>query len=409
MTTARRARALLLSALEGALASVDVRARTAAALAGGALGDGPIDVIAAGKAAPAMMRGAIDALGSRIARGLVVRPDVVRHAGFPRRVRVLVAAHPVPDARSVRAAHAALAMAKSSRGPLVVLVSGGASSLLCAPSDGLTLARKRRLVAALLHRSIPVDDVNCVRAHLSRIKGGRLLAAAGERNVLTLVISDVIGGTAADVGSGPSVPRRPDRARAERILRRAVPALAGVSLDAVPSFPRARVRSSPSEVLARPEELASRAALWLRAHGVAARVLPPFTGTVDALALEYARLATRLPPHAAWVRVAEPHLAVTAAAPGRGGRSTHLGACLSRTLPRGVMLLAAATDGVDGASGTGGALVTRVPARSPRRHALDDALARFDTGTWLAAAGCAVPGRATGHNLADLHVLFRFQ
>jgi hydroxypyruvate reductase len=355
---------------------------------------GPVFVVAIGKAAPAMAEGAL--ARCRPERCVVVCPDETDARGLD----VLRAAHPVPDARSVRAAQACLelareaSLARARRGVLVVLVSGGASSLVCAPA-GVDLATKRAVTKAMLRSGASVVDLNVVRKHLSRIKGGMLARAAGEARVVTRIASDVVGGSPADVGSGPSVADPSTVADARRLLRRWAPSFADLPLVRTNASARGDVR-----VIASPEDLAKAVARALRQRGVASRVLPASVASVEELAREY--LAARLRAGTAIVRAAEPSLVVTRK--GRGGRSTHLAALVGRDLPRGVAFLALATDGVDGASGTGGALVR---AGFADRDAVDRALARFDTGPLHRAAHTAIPEAASGHNLADLHVLFR--
>ncbi|MBN9165407.1 MAG: glycerate kinase, partial [Myxococcales bacterium] len=142
----------------------------------------------------------------------------------------------------------------------------------------------------------------------------------------------------------------------------------------------------------------------LTARGLRARVLAPSQASVEALAHEYIELARHLRPGRALVRAAEPSLELPERA-GKGGRSTHLGALVGLELPRGAMFLAAATDGVDGASGTAGAVVGAAFLRKVGAAAVRRALDHYDTGALHLAAGTALPSRPSGHNLADLHVL----
>ena len=148
-----------------------------------------------------------------------------------------------------------------------------------------------------------------------------------------------------------------------------------------------------------PAHLAQALADALAKQGLRARVLPPSTAPVAELAEAYAALAATLQPGEAVVRVAEPALKVTIA--GRGGRCSHLAAELTTRLSPGVTFLAAASDGVDGKSGTGGAIVD-----GPLEGA-DDALSRFDTGPLHLQRGTALPEHPTGMNLADVHALVR--
>jgi len=419
-------RAALARLLQRGLAELDLAARVTSALPAGPL---PARIVAVGKAAPAMAAGAIARWGQAIESCLVVAPDATsiaalaaaaKRGGIERRLRVLRASHPVPDARSVRAARACLeAVASAAPRRVLVLVSGGASALVCAPAAGVSLADKRAVTRALLASGAPVRDLNVVRKHLSRIKGGGLLHAAGTNAVHTLIASDVIGGTAADVGSGPTMPDVSTAAEARRILRRYAPELATLPLQralAHRSAPAARdpdpasVRASRSrvEIVASPEAITVAIARLLREAGHAVHVLAPSQASADELASEYIARAARAPQ--VFVRVAEPSVPVPSRA-GRGGRCTHLAALVAQgLLPQQRVLFAAfASDGVDGRSGTGGAIVDERVASRARRSlgegALAAALATFDTGTLHRALGTALAEAPSGHNLADVHVL----
>src|SRR5690606_39108050 len=130
--------------------------------------------------------------------------------------------HPVPDARSVAAAERMLQQVSglTSDDLVVALISGGASSLLCLPAPGLTLADKQAVNRALLQSGAPIEEMNCIRKHLSAIKGGRLAAAAAPARVLSLVLSDIPGDNPALVGSGPTIPDATTAADARRIVAR---------------------------------------------------------------------------------------------------------------------------------------------------------------------------------------------
>ena len=364
-----------------------------------------VSVIAIGKAAPSMAAGALARWGDAVADVLVVTSDGVDASSLARDARALVlrAAHPVPDRRSVAAAEQCLERARScaDRGRLLlVLVSGGASSLVCAPAEGVSLRDKQAVTRAMLASGASIQEINVVRKHLSRIKGGGLARAARPAKVMTLVVSDVIGGAIGDVGSGPSVGDRSSVERARRLLRRYAPRWA--DLPVVRTGGASNVRSA--SIVASPEELARMTARELTARGLRARVLEPSQAPVNELAREYLELARRLRPGSALVRAAEPSLELPDRA-GKGGRSTHLAALVALGLPRGAMFIAAATDGVDGASGTAGAVVDATFLRKAGAAAVRRALDRYDTGALHLAVGTALPTRPSGHNLADVHVL----
>ena len=400
-----------------ALDELDLAARVAEAL--GPVPKMPARVVAIGKAAPAMAAGAVAHWGQAIERCLVVAPDdtnvdalrrAASRARIDERLVVMRASHPLPDARSVRAGAACLqAVASDEPRLVVVLVSGGASALVCAPSAGLTLTTKRDVTRALLLSGASVQDLNVVRKHLSRIKGGGLARAAGANAVLTLIASDVIGGSRADPGSGPSVPDASTVADARRVLRRFAPAFADVVLTRTVGPSSADAKRLRTKMVASPEALALSVAKLLRERGLVVRVLSPSQASAEQLAAEYVARASRAAP-CALVRVAEPSLAVPPRA-GKGGRCTHVATLVGRALSplRSVVFAAFASDGVDGTSTTGGAIVDeRFAAQVEARvsdGALDRALARFDTGPLHRAAGTALPMHPTGHNLADVHVL----
>ena len=168
-----------------------------------------IFVLSIGKAAPSMAKGAIRVLKKGYdgtLAGLIVTKD---HHGFPVEHCVnLEAPHPVPNLRSLRAVKRVRKKLRSlpaENCAVLILLSGGGSSLLCLPSDGLTLVEKQNTIDALLKSGAPIQTINCIRKHLSAIKGGRLAAAACPARVTTLAISDVVGDDPSIIASGPTV------------------------------------------------------------------------------------------------------------------------------------------------------------------------------------------------------------
>ena len=362
--------------------------------------------IAAGKAAASMTEGALARWPGRIERALVV--TVAGAPGLaslpPDLADVREASHPVPDARSVGAAEEALRLA-ASLGPhdlMLALISGGASALLAAPPPGLALAEKQAAVAGLLERGVPIREVNLVRRHLSRVKGGRLARAAGGARVLTLLVSDVIGGAIHDIGSGPTVPDPTTLGQARAVLAQAgMEAPAGMSESAKPGEMRAR-----AHLLAAPEALAREIAGALARRGLRAIIDPPDEGDARAVALARVARARALGPGEAAVIACEPTLALPAVR-GRGGRAGWVALAAARGLPDDAVLLCAASDGVDGSSGAAGALVTRADAERAGDAAVDEALAGFDDARLHEALGTRLPGGPTGQNLTDVHVVAR--
>ena len=355
-----------------------------------------LDVIALGKGAAAMVDRIADARTA-----LVVLPDDARAPSHPANARVLFASHPLPDARSVAAGEAALDVAlHGSAGELCVLVSGGASSLAFAPIDGVSLDDARALFDTLLRSGADVRAMNVVRRHVSRVHGGGL-AQSARRPVTTLVVSDVIGGATHDVGSGPACADPTTTEDARDALRRFAPRFASIALrETLKPRDAAHVRCA---IALEPRRLGDVLAQRLRREGLDVCVLPPSLAPVEALAAEYVALARSLAPGRGLVRSAEPSLRVTASGP--GGRCTHLAALVARDLPPGVTFVAAASDGVDGASGTAGAVVDSTSF--PDLASLGHALATFATGPLHVAAGTALAAGPTGVNLTDVHALVR--
>ncbi len=420
-----------LAIASGAVEGIDLRRATSDALAAldapPARGAPPTSVVAIGKGAPAMARAARERYGANVERAMVITTEGTDVSGLEG-VEVHFAAHPVPDRRSVQVAQAALTAAalaaQRKHGRLLALISGGASSLACAPSVGLPLDAKRALVAELLASGAPIDDVNLVRRHLSRIKGGGLARAAifgleradgpPRGRVTTLIASDVLSRGARDeagwiVGSGPAVPDPSSVAEARATVARWAPRWNAIP-DAAWSTPLAvgapgadRVQS---RVIAAPEDLAWHAADRAERAGYAVRVLPSSGEPVDALATAYCAAARDLAPGHALVRVAEPRV-VLPTKPGRGGRATRLALLAWKGgLPAGVALACLASDGVDGASGLAGALVTGGLPEDTKADALE-ALAAFDDAPFLERHGAAIAASPSGKNLLDVHVLLR--
>ena len=377
-------RELVIDAVRAACASVDLPGRVRAALRE----DGPFVVVAAGKAATAMLSGV-----PKLERALVVIPRGSPAPPRDARVTVVEASHPLPDESSVRAAEAALAIAgEGSPHERLFLISGGASSLLCAPCDGLTLERKREITRQLLDADAPIDEINVIRRHLSRIKGGGLARACGVRPRRTLIVSDVLSNAPHAIGSGPSVEDETTLDDARRVAR-------ARGLGELP-FVETWKHREKHEIVASPVAFAELVAKALAERGVQALPFAGFTNDVETLARRYAKIAETIQPGEAMVRAAEPVLRV-AHAGARGGRCTHIATLVAAHLPPNTVFAAIATDGVDGASGTSGAIVT-----GPLPGA-ELALARFATGPLHLAAGTALPESPTGVNFADLHVLLR--
>ena len=341
-------------------------------------------VLGAGKAGGAMAQ-AVEALWPAAAplRGLVVtRYHHVppRPAGLPQRIEVVEAAHPVPDAAGQAAAQRMLAMAHG-LGPedlVLCLVSGGASALLTLPVDALGLAQKQALNQALLASGASIAEINCVRKHLSRIKGGRLAAACFPARVLTLAISDVPGDDPGTIGSGPTVPDATTCADALAVLARyqielPPPVLAALRAGALetPKPQDPVFRGQAVHLVATPRQSLEAAAQAARAAGVAAYVLgDDIEGESRDVGKVHAAIARAVAQHGQpfarpCVVLSGGETTVTlrprapGAMPGRGGRAGEFCLGLVQALQgqAGVYALAADTDGIDGIEDNAGAYV----------------------------------------------------
>ena len=342
-------------------------------------------VLGAGKAAGAMAH-ALDALWPQDAplAGLVVtryHHTPPRPAGLAQRIEVVEASHPVPDEAGLKASERMMALCQglSADDLVICLVSGGGSALLTLPAEGLTLADKQRINRELLASGANILEMNTLRKHLSRIKGGRLAAACHPAQVVTLTISDVPGDDPAVIASGPTVPDASTCAQALAIVERyriGLPeaVLAGLrSGDLETPKPSDAVFQGHSvKMLATPQQSLEAAAEVARQAGLNAYILSDEmegesreVGKVHA-ALARAAAKGEGPFHKPCVILSGGETTVTvrpqqADVPrGKGGRAGEfcLGLALALQGQAGVWGLAADTDGIDGVEDNAGALVT---------------------------------------------------
>ena len=350
-------------------------------------------VLALGKAAVPMAR-AVEARWDGPLSGVAVTRRG-SEAPVPR-IGTIGSAHPVPDESSVAAATRLLGLAQEA-GPddlVLVLLSGGASALACLPGEGLDLAEKQRLTRALLGAGAPVGEINCVRRHLSRFKGGRLALAAEPARLVTLAISDVVGDSAPDIGSGPTVADPTTVGEARAILRRY-----GVEAPDSGWSETPKAAAGDYRLVARQDDALAAAAAEARALGYRPLVIAS-VGEAREVGRDHARLASSLPPGTALISGGE--LTVTVRGSGRGGPNQEyaLAAALALAGRPGLSGLAADTDGIDGDSEAAGAFFDGGGA--PDGEA---ALAANDSGGWFAARGGRFVTGPTGTNVSDLRIL----
>jgi glycerate 2-kinase len=398
---------LLRSLFAGALERVAPAGPTARALAGLELA-GEVVLLATGKAALAMAAGAEEALAARIAARVVVAPLLPEpRPGF------FQSAHPVPDERSEAAGRALLAAAAAARPDqeVVALISGGGSSLSAVPAEGLTLADKAAAIGRLAAAGVPIGEMNCVRRHLSALKGGRL-ARASRARVTTLVVSDVIGDALCEVASGPTVPDPTSFADARAVVER------WTGWDGIPAPVRDNLLAARVEGLGPGERPGDRAMLLLgldslveaaceeaRASRIAvARTSGRIEGEVIGAARTLAGQIRRNARGRVLVAGGEATV-VLPERPGVGGRAHQLALLLAGEL-RGTSatVLVAGSDGMDGNSGAAGAVVDGTTWDAIAARGLDPAahLAACNAATALGVVGAQILTGPTGVNHCDL-------
>ena len=382
---------------------------------------GRLLVIGAGKASAAMAQ-AVEAHWRGPLSGLVVTR--YGYAVPCRHIEIVEASHPVPDAAGLRAAERMLALVQglSADDLVLCLISGGGSSLLPLPAAGLTLQHKQDLNRALLKSGATISEMNCVRRHLSAIKGGRLAAACYPARVLTLLISDVPGDDPINIASGPTVPDPTTCADALDIVRRygielppAVRALleSGEGESVKPGDPR--LAGATVRMIAAPQMALEAAAAVAREAGYAAHILGDAlegeardVGKVLAgIALQTAQRGQ--PFSAPCVLLSGGEATVTVRGQGRGGRNVECLLSLGLALgghPR-IHALAGDTDGVDGQEEVAGAYFA--PDTLQRAWALglkpQQALADNDGHGFFEALGDAVVTGPTLTNVNDFRAI----
>ena len=373
--------------------------------------------VGAGKASAAMAR-AVEAHWRGQLEGLVVTR--YGHRAPTARIEVVEAAHPVPDDAGLEAARRILALGRG-LGPddlLLVLISGGASSLLTMPAPGLSLADKQAVNRALLASGAPIDEMNVVRKHLSAIKGGRLAAAAHPARVVTLAISDVPGDDPATIGSGPTVADPSSFADAAAILAKygispppAVAAHLAAAADESPKPGDPRLARAKTVLVATPKLALLAAASQARAAGYEILLLgDDLEGDARELGVEHGRLARSEAARRRRIAILSGgETTVTVTGRGRGGRCAEylLGLALELDGLAGVHAIAGDTDGIDGSEDNAGAVLAPDTLARVRAAGLDPAglLSRNDSWTAFNAADALVVTGPTLTNVNDFRCI----
>jgi glycerate 2-kinase len=331
----------------------------------------------------------------------------------------------VPDARGERAAGGLLALARSAgeRDLVLLLVSGGGSALTPAPASPVTLAEKQAVTRALLEAGATIGELNAVRKHLSRLKGGQLARTAAPAAVLTLVLSDVIGDPLDVIASGPTAPDPTTFGRALDVLReRGVLAAAPATVrERLTAGARGAIAETPkpgdplfrrvaNAVIGNNALIATAAVERARALGYRPQLLTrELQGEARSVARQLVELARSLPPPACVIASGE--TTVTVRGRGRGGRCQEfaLAAALLVESEPGITVLAAGTDGTDGPTDAAGAIVDGSTVERARRAGLDATVALDDNDAYhvLRATGDLIVSGPTNTNLLDLYAVLR--
>jgi len=385
------------------------------------IGNGRLIVIGAGKASAAMARAVEDNWPGELSGLVVTRYG---YAVACDRIEIIEASHPVPDAASLTAAQRMLALVKglSADDRVLCLISGGGSSLLSLPLEGLTLEHKQQVNRALLKSGASISEMNTVRRHLSGIKGGRLAAACHPAKLLTLLISDVPGDDPINIASGPTVADPTSCADALDIVRRYAIELpapvrslleSGRGESVKPGD--ARLAGSGCKIIATPQMALEAAAAIARAAGIEAHILGDAlegeardVGRVLAgIALQVAGRGQPFSPPCVLLSGGE--TTVTVRGTGRGGRNVEclLAMAVALAGQPGIHALAGDTDGVDGQEEIAGALLAPDSLARARAIGLSplDMLANNDGHGFFGALGDAVITGPTLTNVNDFRAI----
>jgi glycerate-2-kinase len=418
------ARLLLLAAIR----AVNPRQLTSAALAEWTAGIEvrTVDVIAIGKAANEMARGAGDALGRALRSGIVIAPD--RGGELPEGLSAFAGGHPMPNEEGVLGARAVAGLlGASERGRrTLVLISGGASALMTLPPDGLDLDDIIDTSRALMEAGADIGELNCVRKHLDQLKGGQLARILAGAPVRALVLSDVIGDPLDVIGSGPLVPDPTTYDDAIAILRRrgvwtALPVsvseylLAGsrgehaeTPKDGNPCFARVDIAVIGNNALA----VQGAAADARRRGSIVEVIAAPISGEARDAGAAFAKSVVEAIRRKGRSRplcvIGGGETTVTVTGSGIGGRNLEFAAAAALAIEGkpGISIGSIGTDGRDGPTDAAGAVVDGDTAPRAREARMDlaDHLRNNDTLRALDAAGAVMRTGATGTNVMDVHV-----
>jgi glycerate 2-kinase len=387
------------------------------------LPEGRVWVVGAGKASARMAAAAEKALNKRIAGGWINTKD--DHLANLRRIELHECRHPVPDKRGEDGAHRIAEIARNAgKGDVVLaLISGGASALMPLPAEGVRLAEKQETTRLLLECGATIHEINCVRKHISGIKGGHLAALAYPARVVSLLLSDVIGDDLDVIGSGPTAPDRSTARQARQVLehygiwskvpkavRERIASGAETPKPDDPAFGRTKNIVIGSNAMA-----AKAAARKARELGYRSMVLSTFVqGETREIALMHAAILKEIRSSGSPLRppacvITGGETTVTIRGKGKGGRNQEfaLAAALAIDGLEGCAVLSGGTDGTDGPTDAAGAYADGSTLNRAKRKGLDpvETLRQHDSYPFFEALGDLLMTGPTGTNVMDLRVL----
>ncbi len=384
-------------------------------------------VVGAGKASGRMARAVEETLGDRVKNGLVVVK--YGHSCQTKAIRIQEARHPLPDQRCVRAARAILELIKplTPEDLLIVLISGGASSLLSLPATGLSLSDKQKTTDLLLRSGASIQEINSVRKHISAIKGGRL-AAASHGTMISLILSDVLGDDLSVIGSGPTAPDITTFHSVKAILQRygLWKAISESVRNHVTLGEKGRIPETPkpgslrfaavqNEIIGNNILIVDKVSQKARKLGFHTMVL---TTTLQGEAREVGKVVGALAQevHGSGQPIPRPacllfggELTVTIRGQGKGGRAQEFALSAATAIEKlpNVWIAGFGTDGTDGPTDAAGAVVDGQTIQRASKMGIDPikTLASHDSYTFFKKVGGHIITGPTGTNVNDLYIL----
>lgn len=382
-----------------------------------------IEVVAIGKSATGMAKGAAKYLKERVTRGLIISnttSDVI-----PERFSFLLSSHPYPDQKSLIAGQALIDFCKTTDPDslLLFLISGGTSAMAAVPVDGISIELKSYLTGVLQRGGVGIEELNFVRKSLSKIKGGKLLEYIKSKKIVNLLISDVPGNNISTIGSGLLFPEKTDRKKLISILNnaRAIDDL-GIVSEVLFSLPKKlkepgvvkqelvhKIIDSNDRFLLTVSELADKCGfdsmiLKEPVVGDVGFITSKLFMTVEMFFGEFS--TKRVKPS---LVIAGGETTVRVKGEGNGGRNCEMAMRFALFIEdKKYIILTLGTDGIDGNSDLAGGIVDGFTMSKSNSPAFVRELASNNSGDWLISCGAAVKTGSTGINLADLYLICRY-